>query len=103
MKWPKAPLGRSPPQSPPFWSGDIYFPSASYLNRMVLIIDGEVVADNDPRAIAKRSGGGGATPARPQPQQRANVRPALPGPRVITHGFFQASHVDRMRHTRRGR
>ena len=45
---------------------------------MVLIIDGEIVADNDPRAVARRKGGGSQQSAGPQQPQRANAGGAPP-------------------------
>ena len=44
---------------------------------MVLIIDGEIVADNDPRAIARRKGSQQQQPAQPPPG--ANIRAATAG------------------------
>jgi hypothetical protein len=41
---------------------------------MVVIIDGEIVQDNDPRAIARRGGSAGAGGAQGQAQQRRGSR-----------------------------
>ena len=49
---------------------------------MVLIIDGEVVADNDPRAIAKRRGASTSS----QPSQSSASQQAGRGPRIQTTG-----------------